>query len=567
MKKFLGNIKKKSSSPDRNGSSGTTFVLPQGDSPEAVVVREVTAFCESGAPNSDTAGEEYLHLPAIVDAAESSPTAAKEAAATIRRYLGKDHYQRGFAQYNAVMLTRILTDNPAQAFTQNFDHKFVATVKELLREGKDTSVQQILRETLDYFEFEKAPTNDSLGPLMEMWKKEKGKKNALRPPAQTPGGYSGQYNQQQSRRRDTLPPPDELVGRIEEAKTTARLLVQTVQSTPQAELLANDLVKEFAERAKAMQRSIQSYLNAQNPAPDPDTTLTLIETNDQLNIAMSKHQRAVLQARKATGLATPSPQPQPEPQQNPLFAPQQHVPGQNVYAQTSQPQSMPPDHGPYSSSPPRRQNTVPTPVSPLRREEAEELYAPPPGPPPSKMGAPQNPTPPTSQNPYDFSHAAAFSSAYAAPEQAPPVPTRVRPVSHAYSSSADYGVAENPFADDGYGAPQSQARSNALFDRPQNTPSPNPPQQYSTNQHPQELPSDQHRPGPYNPGYQPTPSYIHRQESSADHLTMHGGSPPSSATAPNGRSSYPPSSGYGSNPVSPVDETQGVGRRMNDLHI
>lgn len=140
-----------------------------------------TSFCESGAPNSDAAGEEYLHLPAIVDAAESSPSAAKEAAATIRRYLSKDHYQRGYAQYNAIMLMRILTDNPAQAFTRNFDPKFVSTVKELLRDGKDTSVQQILRETLDYMEFEKAPSNDSLGTLMEMWRKEKGKRNALRP--------------------------------------------------------------------------------------------------------------------------------------------------------------------------------------------------------------------------------------------------------------------------------------------------------------------------------------------------------------------------------------------------
>ncbi|OAL39071.1 hypothetical protein AYO20_01822 [Fonsecaea nubica] len=565
MKKFLGNIKKKSSSPERNGSS--TFVLPQGDSPEAVVVREVTAFCESGAPNSDAAGEEYLHLPAIVDAAESSPTAAKEAAATIRRYLSKENYQKGYAQYNAVMLSRILTDNPARAFTQNFDHKFVATVKELLREGKDTSVQQILRETLDYFEVEKAPGNDSLGPLMEMWRKEKGKRNALRPPqAQIPGAYAGHYPQQQHRRRDTLPPAEELAGRIEEAKTTARLLVQTVQSTPQAELLANDLVKEFADRAKTMQRSIQSYLNAQNPAPDPDTMLTLIETNDLLNIAMSKHQRAVLQARKATGLATPSPQAQTEPQQNPMFTPQQHVPGQNVYSQTSQPQSVPPEHGPYSSSPPRRQNTIPTPVSPLRREE-EELYAPPPGPPPSKMGAPQIPPPQTSQNPYDFSNAAALSSAFAAPEQPPPVPTRVRPQSHAYSSSADYGVADNPFDDDAYGSPQPQARSNALFDRNQNTPSPHLPQQYATNQYPQELPSDQQRPGPYNAGYQPTPSYVHRQESSAEHLTMHGGGPTTGATAPNGGSSYPTSGPFGSNPVSPIDETQGVGRRMNDLHI
>lgn len=42
----------------------------------------------------------------------------------------------------------------------------------------------------------------------------------------------------------------------------------------------------------------------QNPAPDNDTMLTLIETNDQLALAMSKHQRAILQARKSVGPKT-----------------------------------------------------------------------------------------------------------------------------------------------------------------------------------------------------------------------------------------------------------------------
>jgi len=37
------------------------------------------------------------------------------------------------------------------------------------------SVQQILRETLDYFEAEKVAGNQSLLPLVEMWKKEKSK--------------------------------------------------------------------------------------------------------------------------------------------------------------------------------------------------------------------------------------------------------------------------------------------------------------------------------------------------------------------------------------------------------
>lgn len=70
------------------------------------------------------------------------------------------------------MLVRILADNPGKSFTKNLDTKFVITVKELLREGRDMSVQQILRETLDTFETQKAD-DETLAPLREMWKKEK----------------------------------------------------------------------------------------------------------------------------------------------------------------------------------------------------------------------------------------------------------------------------------------------------------------------------------------------------------------------------------------------------------
>jgi hypothetical protein len=87
------------------------------------------------------------------------------------------------------MLTRILTDNPAERFTQNFDAKFVTTTKELLREGRDRSVQQILRETLDYFEMVKIAENPGLVPLVEMWKKEKSKSDG-RPYSHAPVSLS-----------------------------------------------------------------------------------------------------------------------------------------------------------------------------------------------------------------------------------------------------------------------------------------------------------------------------------------------------------------------------------------
>lgn len=461
------------------------------------------------------------------------------------------------------MLARILTDNPAHLFTKNFDSKFVSTVKDLLRDGRDTSVQQILRETLDYFEAEKVSGNETLSPLVEMWRKEKGKRNTIRSSVgwfsleavvsnthtaqqqqyRVPPPFGGQ-RQQPSRRRDVLPPPEELVARIEEAKTTARLLVQTVQSTPQSELLANELVTEFAERARSAQKSIQSYLNCQNPAPDPDTTLTLIETNDHLNIAMSKHQRAVLQARKANGLATPSPQPEIEGAQNPPSLPQ-HSLGRNVYANINQP-----DHGSYSPPPPGPQNTLPSPVSPPR---SEERFAPPPGPPPAARGAFQNQAPPTS---YDYPNA----SAYSAPEQPPPIPNRVRPQSGGYSSTTAYDVSENPFADDAYGAaPPQPKRSNGLFDRSEETPSSQPPPLSGT-QYVSELGGEPSRPGFSNANYQPTQSYMQRQDSSAAHITMHGGSPP--PTQPGGAQA---AGGHASDPAGPEDSE--VGRQMNDLRL
>jgi hypothetical protein len=116
-------------------------------------------------------GEEVLYLPTIVESAESSPAAAKECAVVIRKFLGKDNLAKPYVQYNAIMLIRILADNPGKTFTRNLDAKFVDTVKELLRVGRDPSVKQILMETLITFARDKQD-DEGLVKLNEMWKKE-----------------------------------------------------------------------------------------------------------------------------------------------------------------------------------------------------------------------------------------------------------------------------------------------------------------------------------------------------------------------------------------------------------
>jgi hypothetical protein len=107
-----------------------------------------------------------------VEAAESSPAAAAECARIIRKFLSKDFASNPSYQYNAIMLIRILIDNPGASFSRNLDKKFVDTAKELLRSGRDPSVRTMLMETLDTLEYQKADL-DGLGPLIEMWKKEK----------------------------------------------------------------------------------------------------------------------------------------------------------------------------------------------------------------------------------------------------------------------------------------------------------------------------------------------------------------------------------------------------------
>lgn len=98
--------------------------------------------------------------------------AAKECAYQIRKFLSKDNASRAYVQYNAVMLIRILSDNPGSTFTKNIDKKFVEAVKELSRTCRDPSVQQLLSDTLNNFQRDKA-SDVHMAPLLEMWKKEK----------------------------------------------------------------------------------------------------------------------------------------------------------------------------------------------------------------------------------------------------------------------------------------------------------------------------------------------------------------------------------------------------------
>ena len=66
------------------------------------------------------------------------------------------------------------------------------------------------------------------------------------------------------------------------------------------------MIKEFVDRCRTSSRFLQQYIHATNPSPDEETLLTLIETNDEISVALSQQQRAMLRARKARGTSTPN---------------------------------------------------------------------------------------------------------------------------------------------------------------------------------------------------------------------------------------------------------------------
>ncbi|KAI2604961.1 uncharacterized protein GGS25DRAFT_406610 [Hypoxylon fragiforme] len=314
MSRVLGTIRKKTSNNNGSGPSSAP-VATNGESPEDTVHRCVKAFCISGSTN---AGDEVLFLPPIVDAAESSPVAAAECARLIRKYLKKDYWTKPSYQYNAIMLIRILADNPGETFTRNLDQKFADTSKELLRSVRDHSVRQMMMETLDSFEKTKS-YDEGLALIIDMWKTEKERAQQLhgasQPPAVRPynappiNPHSQNYFARSHSNRK-LPDPVELASRLEEARTSAKLLHQVVTNTPPVEVLSNDLIKEFADRCTSASRSIQMYMTAEDPAPDNDTMEHLIDTNEQLQASLSLHQRAMLNAKKLVATMEPPPREQ-----------------------------------------------------------------------------------------------------------------------------------------------------------------------------------------------------------------------------------------------------------------
>ncbi|KAH8780031.1 hypothetical protein F5883DRAFT_541105 [Diaporthe sp. PMI_573] len=383
------------------------------------------------------------------------------------------------------MLTRILADNPGPTFTRNLDGKFLDVVKDLLRNGRDLSVRQMLMETLDTFEHQKG-WDEGLGPLIELWKKEKDKAykaygGQQPPPPPRPQDFTvppqdmhSQNYFARSHSNKRLPNPVELANRLEEARTSAKLLSQLVANTPSTEIMGNDLVKEFADRCLSASRSIQGYMTAENPGPDNETMESLIDVNEELQQALNNEKRARLSARKEHGLGDRSENASPAPEVNGANRP----PMPQSTGSYSAPGGAFPSGGAYAgeSAPPPSRKPLNNGKGKGRQEpDPVDYVPPPPGPPPGHPAA-----------------AGPSRSANATPADEGQDPFRDPEPAGLFNNNKRQQAGGSSSSGSGVGAPQ--------LDEPRL--------------------ADE----PFHPGFggEPTRSYIGRQDSAMNKVHMHG---------------------------------------------
>ncbi|KKA26355.1 hypothetical protein TD95_003835 [Thielaviopsis punctulata] len=291
-----------------------------------------SSFCTNDATQADPDNDPAVFLPTIVESCESSPSASAEIAHLIGEFFGKPFQSHEQIQYKAVMVMRILIDNQGvTTFARNLDKSFATNAKMMLRSTKNQNARMLLIETMEKLDSLYPREGTQMPVAVSMWRREKEKYGhsaqyayALYPQYYTQGAATAPHSagnflhgqgpvMQPSapRRHDYfsrehsarhLPSPAELASRLEEARTSAKLLQQCVANSSPSDLLTDDLVKEFVSRCQSAAKSVQVYMAAENPAPDNATMESLIETNEQLQSALSTHQRAVLNARKSLGI-------------------------------------------------------------------------------------------------------------------------------------------------------------------------------------------------------------------------------------------------------------------------
>lgn len=232
-----------------------------------------------------------MQLPIIVECAQSSPQAAAEAVRAVRKRIDPKRSTNRAIQYNAIVVLRILgsSNSPTVLDQMEQDKKLPIVVSDLLRHTKDPSVKQELCDTLQFF-YEKRSGEQLLQPLKAIYEQY----------------LSTSKERDRGRPRlphETRPVPAETIPElVQEAKSSASLLLQLVQTTAPAQISGSPLVLEFYERCVRLSSKIQSYLARDNVNMSEEVIADLIDSNEHLSAAVDAHSNAL---NRAASLVSP----------------------------------------------------------------------------------------------------------------------------------------------------------------------------------------------------------------------------------------------------------------------
>ncbi|KAF2862031.1 hypothetical protein K470DRAFT_269304 [Piedraia hortae CBS 480.64] len=129
----------------------------------SALIKHFCEYCRSG--------QEQRYLPAIVEIAESAPTAASDAFCVIKQYLSNDEHP-AHVLHRAVSLMGVLSSHPGEAFTRFFDEVLVRAVINLYRTRQDYDLSICITDRLNEIEA-RGGNNAGAKAMIDAWKQEK----------------------------------------------------------------------------------------------------------------------------------------------------------------------------------------------------------------------------------------------------------------------------------------------------------------------------------------------------------------------------------------------------------
>ncbi|KAK9464778.1 hypothetical protein V1512DRAFT_255068 [Lipomyces arxii] len=260
------------------------------EDPEVQVVNAINSFCArgkakkglfgtSGEVKIDETHDDVTQLPVIVECAQATANAAREAVRATRKQLDPKRGGSSASQCRAVMVLRILVDAGSDNVLAQVeeDEKLVSVVRSVMRQTGDLSLRQMMIDALAHFA-------------------DKKELKRLK-------GVNDEYKSRIGGEKMKEVNIEKIEGLIEEAKSSAGLLQQVLSTTPPAQMAGSPLVMEFYDRCTKLKTKIQSYLSREYDSPlQASIIMNLISASDTIDTAMDQHK---LLMDRAAALVSP----------------------------------------------------------------------------------------------------------------------------------------------------------------------------------------------------------------------------------------------------------------------